>query len=128
MQYRLGTASFVARCILMFNAGLRHGEAIGAYRGDPLYHASLDASEYRALLADWGFELIEHAIHDPATGGRIYWLLAQVVTRVRRPAICRGIGGSAGSAPESSEPCNELQSTKLVWVEIRESEECHVQA
>jgi SAM-dependent methyltransferase len=68
-------AAHAARtAILMFNAGPGHGEAVGAYRGDPLYHASLDASEYEALLADFGFELIEHAINDPATGGRIFWL------------------------------------------------------
>ncbi len=36
---------------LMFNTGPAHGEAIGYYRGDPLYHASLDAAEYEALLA-----------------------------------------------------------------------------
>ncbi len=60
--------------ILMFNAGLGHGEAVGSYRGDPLYHASLDASEYQALLTDFGFELIEHSINDPAKGGRIFWL------------------------------------------------------
>jgi trans-aconitate methyltransferase len=60
--------------ILIFNAGFDHGEAIGSYRGDPLYHASLDASEYQALLADAGFELIEHSINDPAKGGRIFWL------------------------------------------------------
>jgi hypothetical protein len=47
---------------------------VGSYRGDPLYHASLDASEYKALLADFGFELIEHSINDPAKGGRIFWL------------------------------------------------------
>ena len=60
--------------ILMFNAGPGHGEAVGSYRGDPLYHASLDASEYEALLAHFGFELIEHSINDPAKGGRIFWL------------------------------------------------------
>ena len=60
--------------ILMFNAGFGHGEAMGSYRGDLLYHASLDASEYEALLADFGFELIEHSIGDPAKGGRIFWL------------------------------------------------------
>ncbi len=60
--------------MLMFNAGPGHGEAMGSYRGDPLYHASLDASEYRALLADSGFELIEHSIDDPAKGGRTFWL------------------------------------------------------
>jgi SAM-dependent methyltransferase len=60
--------------VLMFNAGPGHGEAMGSYRGDPLYHASLDASEYEALLAHFGFELIEHSINDPAKGGRIFWL------------------------------------------------------
>jgi len=60
--------------ILMFNAGFGHGEAVGSYRGDPLYHASLDASEYQTLLADTGFELIEHSINEPAKGGRISWL------------------------------------------------------
>jgi hypothetical protein len=29
----------------MFNAGVSHGECIGSYRGDPLYHASLDTGE-----------------------------------------------------------------------------------
>ena len=60
--------------ILVFNAGPCHGEAIGSYRGDPLYHASLDASEYQAILTDLGFELIEHSVNDPAKGGRIFWL------------------------------------------------------
>ena len=64
--------------VLMFNAGPGHGEAVGSYRGDPLYHASLDALEYEALLADSGFELIEHAMNDPAQGGRIFWLARAV--------------------------------------------------
>jgi hypothetical protein len=64
--------------ILMFNAGFGRGEAVGSYRGDPLHHASLDASEYKALLADSGFEFIEHSINDPAKGGRIFWLARAV--------------------------------------------------
>ena len=31
--------------VLVFNAGPARGEALGAYRGDPLFHASLDATE-----------------------------------------------------------------------------------
>jgi len=58
----------------MFNAGLTHGEAIGSYRGDPLYHASLGAAEYASLLAKAGFEIIEHSINDPEKGGRIVWI------------------------------------------------------
>jgi len=40
--------------ILMFNAGFGHGEAVGSYRGGPLYHASLDASE-RSLVGGLRF-------------------------------------------------------------------------
>jgi predicted TPR repeat methyltransferase len=60
--------------ILMFNTGPAHGEAVGAYRGDPLYHASLDAAEYGRLLAATGFEVIDHVIEDPKAGGRTVWL------------------------------------------------------
>jgi hypothetical protein len=34
--------------VLMFNTGPAHGEAVGEYRGDPLYHASLGPNEYMA--------------------------------------------------------------------------------
>jgi SAM-dependent methyltransferase len=59
---------------LMFNTGAMFGEAIGNYRGDPLYHASLDVTEYEALIAKSGFEVIEHAVNDPRAGGRTVWL------------------------------------------------------
>jgi len=59
---------------LMFNTGPMFGEAIGNYRGDPLYHASLDVTEYEALIAKSGFEVIEHAVNDPRAGGRTVWL------------------------------------------------------
>lgn len=39
---------------LMFTSGHTHGETIGAWRGEPLYHASLDPEAYRALLTDAG--------------------------------------------------------------------------
>jgi 2-polyprenyl-3-methyl-5-hydroxy-6-metoxy-1,4-benzoquinol methylase len=60
--------------ILMFNTGPAAGVALGNYRGDPLYHASLDADEYRTLLARHDFELIDHAIEDASAGGRTVWL------------------------------------------------------
>jgi 2-polyprenyl-3-methyl-5-hydroxy-6-metoxy-1,4-benzoquinol methylase len=60
--------------MLMFNTGPNHGEAIGSYRGDPLYHASLSADEYLALIARSGFEVIEHAVNDVRAGGRTVWL------------------------------------------------------
>ncbi len=73
-MFQIFGAHSAANGILMFNAGFSHGEAVGSYRGDPLYHASLDSSEYGTLLAGAGFELIEHSINDPAKGGRIFWL------------------------------------------------------
>ncbi|HEY1544339.1 MAG TPA: class I SAM-dependent methyltransferase [Xanthobacteraceae bacterium] len=77
-MFQVFAAHAAAGGILMFNAGLSRGEAVGSYRGDPLYHASLDPSEYEALLAAAGFELIEHTVDDPAKGGRIYWLARAV--------------------------------------------------
>lgn len=37
---------------LMFTAGPAHGEAIGEWRGEALYHGSLDPDAYRALLTE----------------------------------------------------------------------------
>lgn len=61
--------------ILMFNSGPAHGEAIGDYRGDPLYHASLAAEEYEALLHTAGFGVVAHEVEDwQNAGGRTVWL------------------------------------------------------
>jgi SAM-dependent methyltransferase len=62
---------------LMFNTGPTYGEAIGSYRGDPLYHASLSAVEYERLLVTNGFKLIDHAVEDPKAGGRTVWLASK---------------------------------------------------
>ena len=59
---------------LMFTSGPAHGEAIGAFEGEPLYHASLDPEEYRALLAEHGFEAVRFTPEDPECGGRSVWL------------------------------------------------------
>jgi hypothetical protein len=58
------------RAVLMFNAGPEHGEAIGIYRGDPLYHASLSPKEYASLINGIGFDVIDHASNDERVGGR----------------------------------------------------------
>jgi 2-polyprenyl-3-methyl-5-hydroxy-6-metoxy-1,4-benzoquinol methylase len=60
--------------MLMFTSGPRHGEAIGTFEGEPLYHASLDPGEYRALLGENGFAVIDHVAEDPACGGHTIWL------------------------------------------------------
>lgn len=63
--------------LLMFTTGPAHGLAIGSYGGEPLFHASLDPTEYRALLAAEGFVVIDHRSEDPAAGGHTVWLARQ---------------------------------------------------
>jgi hypothetical protein len=59
---------------LMFTSGVSHGEAIGSYRGEPLYHASLAPEEYRALLKSTGFRVVAHIVEDPNCDRRTIWL------------------------------------------------------
>lgn len=59
---------------LLFTSGPRHGEAIGSLYGEPLYHASLDPSEYRALLEANGFAVVAERMEDPDCGGHSVWL------------------------------------------------------
>lgn len=40
---------------VLFNAGPVEGEAIGQWRGEPLYHASLSPDDYRAILDAQGY-------------------------------------------------------------------------
>jgi SAM-dependent methyltransferase len=63
-----------AGAALMFTSGPSHGEAIGQLKGEPLYHASLAGQEYRALLAEQGFEVVAQRNEDPDCGGRTVWL------------------------------------------------------
>ncbi|MDX2290394.1 MAG: methyltransferase domain-containing protein [Hyphomicrobiaceae bacterium] len=63
-----------SRAWLMFNTGPQHGEAVGEYRGDPLYHASLSPAEYEALASASGFEVVLHVVNDASAGGRTAWL------------------------------------------------------
>ena len=65
------------QALLMFNGGPAHGEGVGSYRGDPLYHASLDPEEYAALLDRNGFSILAHIVEDPNAGGRTAWLARQ---------------------------------------------------
>src|SRR5438105_3293066 len=54
---------------LMFTSGSAHGEAVGSFGGEPLYHASLDPAEYRSLLDRNGFRVVSHVVEDPDCGG-----------------------------------------------------------
>ncbi len=62
------------KAALMFTSGPRHGEAIGTFEGEPLYHSSLDGDEYRMLLDANGFTVVAHAVEDPNCGGHTVWL------------------------------------------------------
>ena len=60
--------------VLMFSSGPSHGEAIGDLFGDALYHASLAPEEYRALLKQYGFEVIKMVAEDVECTGHTVWL------------------------------------------------------
>jgi hypothetical protein len=59
---------------LMFTSGPRHGEAMGTFAGEALYHASLAPLEYVHLLDLNGFSVVSHVPEDPTCGGRTVWL------------------------------------------------------
>lgn len=74
-MFEVFAAHAAPSAVLMFNGGSAHQEVIGAYRGDPLYHASLSGDEYQALLDTIGFDVIAHEVEDwRHGGGRTVWL------------------------------------------------------
>jgi trans-aconitate methyltransferase len=60
--------------VLMFTSGPRYGVEIGELEGEALYHASLDAAEYRSLLKKHGFKLLDHVVEDPECGLSTVWI------------------------------------------------------
>ncbi len=85
--------------ILMFTSGWAEGVRIGEWQGEPLYHASLDPGEYRRLLAEAGFDLVEHAPRDPDCGEATVW-----IARYSSSAAAKRAGGTIGRAPDTSGP------------------------
>ena len=68
-----------ARCTrrggaLLFTSGTEHGEVTHQMHGEPIYHASLDAGEYRRLLDANGFETVRFSPNDPECGAQTVWL------------------------------------------------------
>lgn len=59
---------------LLFTSGPVGGEIIGEYRGEPLYHGSLDGVEYRELLDHNGFAVVSHVVEDSTCGRHTIWL------------------------------------------------------
>ena len=68
----------VAGAPLMFTSGPAHGEAIGDFEGEPLYHASLVPAEYRSLLDHHGFQVIAYVAEDINCGRHTIWLAQRV--------------------------------------------------
>lgn len=62
---------------LMFTSGPEAGEKIGEWRGEPLFHASLQSEEYRQLLSESGFSVVAHTVSDETCGHATVWLAAR---------------------------------------------------
>jgi SAM-dependent methyltransferase len=62
------------KAALMFTSGPSYGESIGIFKGEPLYHGSLDGAEYRLLLDENGFDVVSHVVEDPTCGHHTVWL------------------------------------------------------
>ncbi|GAB4025191.1 class I SAM-dependent methyltransferase [Spirosoma koreense] len=60
--------------VVLFNSGSEHGVAYGEMNGHVVYHASLDAADYRSILNEHGFTVLRHTVDDPECGGRTVWL------------------------------------------------------
>jgi SAM-dependent methyltransferase len=64
--------------LLLFTSGPAAGVAMGGMYRHELHHASLDAAEYRELLAANGFSVLLHEVEDPACGLHTVWLAQHV--------------------------------------------------
>lgn len=51
---------------LLLSVGPKAGEVTGTVEGAPVYHASLDAEDYRAILADAGAPVEAFVPEDPS--------------------------------------------------------------
>lgn len=60
--------------LLMFTSGTSEGEVYGEYGSEPLFHASLDASEFQHLLTTHGFSVRAHVADDADCNGHTVWL------------------------------------------------------
>lgn len=64
--------------LLMFTSGSDAGVRIGEWEGEPLYHASLAQTEYRALLAANGFAVLRFIDGQDGAAGPTVWLARRV--------------------------------------------------
>ncbi|GKY88021.1 methyltransferase [Sinisalibacter aestuarii] len=66
------------RTVLLFTSGPDAGEVGGQAAGLPVYHASLSPDEYRGLLAQAGFEVLDFVPEDPNCHGHTVWMARYV--------------------------------------------------
>jgi cyclopropane fatty-acyl-phospholipid synthase-like methyltransferase len=59
---------------IMFTSGPEAGERVGHVEGSPVYHSSLSPDEYRKLLAEAGFEVIDYRAEDAECDMHTVWL------------------------------------------------------
>ena len=62
------------RAALTFTSGPAHGEAVGTLGDEPLYHASLDDAEYRALLDAHEFDVVARGSDNQPHDLHVVWL------------------------------------------------------
>ncbi len=67
-----------SQAALMFTAGPAYGVAMGTFESDPLYHASSNPDEYRALLNENGFAVVAHVVEDQTCGRHTIWLAQRI--------------------------------------------------
>jgi SAM-dependent methyltransferase len=63
--------------LLMFTSGLTNGEVWSENGGENLYHASLATNEYREILKQNNFEVLNYSEEDKKAGGATVWLTRQ---------------------------------------------------
>lgn len=60
--------------VLLFTSGKEYGETWVMNRGTNLFHGSLDTHQYRSLLEDCGFRMLQYREDDPACGNANVWM------------------------------------------------------
>lgn len=64
--------------VLLFTSGPDAGVAIGSMNDQEVYHSSLSTEEYRKLLGENGFKILDHQIEDPECGRHTVWLAQKI--------------------------------------------------